>query len=59
MYVEYRILGHTGLKVSSFVLGTGTFGFWGNNTEKECAPILDEALEGGINLIDILVFANS
>ncbi|GGG04489.1 aldo/keto reductase [Paenibacillus albidus] len=52
LYVEYRVLGHTGLKVSSFVLGTGTFGFWGNNTEKDCAPILDEALAGGINLID-------
>ncbi|MEK5040492.1 aldo/keto reductase [Sporosarcina sp. FSL K6-3457] len=50
--MEYRVLGRTGLKVSSFVLGTGTFGFWGNNTEKEVAPILDEALAEGINLID-------
>ncbi|WP_245863958.1 aldo/keto reductase [Paenibacillus donghaensis] len=33
-------------------MGTGTFGLWGNNTEKDCAPILDEALAGGINLID-------
>ncbi|NMI05017.1 aldo/keto reductase [Paenibacillus sp. SZ31] len=50
--MEYRVLGNTGLKVSSFVLGTGTFGFWGNNTEKEAAVMLDEALAGGINLID-------
>ncbi|MBM7601512.1 aryl-alcohol dehydrogenase-like predicted oxidoreductase [Virgibacillus halotolerans] len=50
--MEYRVLGRTGLKVSSFVLGTGTFGFWGNNTEIEVAPILDEALAEGINLID-------
>lgn len=50
--MEYRVLGRTGLKVSSFVLGTGTFGFWGNNTENEVAPILDEALAEGINLID-------
>lgn len=50
--MEYRVLGHTGLKVSSFVLGTGTFGFWGNNTQQDCAPILDEALAGGINFID-------
>ncbi|MGG4216168.1 aldo/keto reductase [Paenibacillus sp. FSL L8-0638] len=50
--MEYRVLGNTGLKISSFVLGTGTFGFWGNNTEKEAAVMLDEALAGGINLID-------
>ncbi|ASR48120.1 aldo/keto reductase [Paenibacillus kribbensis] len=50
--MEYRVLGNTGLKVSSFVLGTGTFGFWGNNTKKECEPILDEALAAGVNLID-------
>ncbi len=52
MKMEYRVLGSTGLKVSSFVLGTGTFGFWGNNTKKECEPILDEALAAGVNLID-------
>ncbi|WP_274481476.1 hypothetical protein [Paenibacillus polymyxa] len=50
--MEYRVLGNTGLKISSFVLGTDTLGFWGNNTEKEAAVMLDEALAGGINLID-------
>lgn len=48
--MEYRVLGNTGLKVSSFVLGTGTFGF--NTTKKECEPIVDEALAAGVNLID-------
>ncbi|CAM4171887.1 aldo/keto reductase [Saccharibacillus endophyticus] len=50
--MEYRLLGETGLKVSQFVLGTGTFGFWGNNTKQDCQPILDEALAAGVNLID-------
>lgn len=50
--MEYRVLGNTGLKVSSFALGTGTWGFMGKVTESEAAVLLDEALAGGINFID-------
>ncbi|ULO05671.1 aldo/keto reductase [Paenibacillus sp. 19GGS1-52] len=50
--MDYRILGRTGLKVSSYSLGTGSFGWWGNSNEEECFQIVDQALAEGINLID-------
>ena len=33
-------------------LGTANFGPWGNDDERECARIVDEALGAGVNLID-------
>jgi aryl-alcohol dehydrogenase-like predicted oxidoreductase len=50
--MEYRALGRTGLKVSAFSLGTAVFGPWGNDDEAECARLVREALDAGINLID-------
>ncbi|MBI3144225.1 MAG: NADP(H)-dependent aldo-keto reductase [Pseudogulbenkiania sp.] len=48
--MEYRQLGHDGLKVSLIGLGTMT---WGEqNNEAEAHAQLDLALERGINLID-------
>ncbi|SDN43328.1 Predicted oxidoreductase [Paenibacillus sp. yr247] len=50
--MEYRVLGRTGIKVSSYCLGTGNFGAWGNTNVEECIQIVDESLAKGINFID-------
>ena len=48
--MEYRELGHTGLKVSALCLGTMT---WGEqNSEREGHEQMDYALEHGINFFD-------
>ena len=48
--MEYRVLGRSGIRVSSIALGTDNF--VNPTPEKEVARILDVALEAGINLID-------
>jgi aryl-alcohol dehydrogenase-like predicted oxidoreductase len=50
--MEYRVLGRTGLKVSAYSLGSANFGPWGNDDEDECARLINEALDAGVNLID-------
>jgi aryl-alcohol dehydrogenase-like predicted oxidoreductase len=56
--MEYRTLGHCGLKVSTLTLGTMTFGGRGvfkavGTTELEAAKRqIDRALDAGVNLID-------
>jgi aryl-alcohol dehydrogenase-like predicted oxidoreductase len=50
--MEYRLLGRTGVKVSTFSLGTANFGPWGNEDEQECAGIIREAMDAGVTLID-------
>ncbi|MBJ6360109.1 aldo/keto reductase [Paenibacillus sp. GCM10012307] len=50
--MEYRLLGRTGLKISSYTLGTGNFGEWGNANTEDCIRIVDAALEKGVNIID-------
>lgn len=48
--MEYRRLGHTGLKVSSLCVGTMT---WGNRTnEAEAQQIVDVAIGEGVNFFD-------
>ena len=48
--MHYRMLGHTGIKVSALCLGTMTFGE--QNTQAEAHAQLDCALAAGINFID-------
>jgi len=49
--MEYRRLGHSGLKVSA--IGLGTWLNFGNHLgDREAGRIVRSALEGGINLID-------
>jgi aryl-alcohol dehydrogenase-like predicted oxidoreductase len=58
--VEYRQLGRTGLRVSTFGMGCGNFGgigsapeFFGQGeNEAEAFALLDRALEVGINFLD-------
>ncbi|MBW1960339.1 MAG: aldo/keto reductase [Deltaproteobacteria bacterium] len=48
--MEYRKMGRTGLKVSSFCLGTMTFGR--QVEEKESIRIIDAAIDAAVNFID-------
>src|SRR5512143_3767638 len=50
--MDYRRLGHTGLKVSRICLGTMMFGRWGNADADDCVRIIDAALDQGVNFID-------
>ena len=50
--MEYRPLGHTGVKVSPLCLGAMMFGEWGNPDHDESVRIIHRALDSGINFID-------
>ena len=57
--MDYRYLGHSGLKVSALALGTATFGgvgaffeAWGRTQLKEAQRLIGMAKDAGVNLID-------
>jgi aryl-alcohol dehydrogenase-like predicted oxidoreductase len=50
--MDYRPLGHTGVKVSPLCLGAMMFGEWGNADHDESVRIIHRALDSGINFID-------
>ncbi len=57
--MEYRQLGHSGLRVPVLSFGTGTFGggndffkAWGNTQVEEATRLVDVCLEAGLNLFD-------
>src|SRR6266704_2561489 len=57
--MEFRQLGHSGLKVSVLSFGAGTFGggteffkAWGETDVQEAGKIVDLSLEAGVNLFD-------
>jgi aryl-alcohol dehydrogenase-like predicted oxidoreductase len=50
--MEYRVLGGTGVRVSTHCLGAMMFGEWGNTDVDECVRIIHAALDGGINFVD-------
>jgi aryl-alcohol dehydrogenase-like predicted oxidoreductase len=50
--MEYRTLGRTGIRVSTYALGTMMFGADGNPNETECIRIVHAALDAGVNRID-------
>jgi len=53
--MDYRLLGRSGLKVSSLSIGTATFGgdgLWGDADTKEAQRQIDLCLDHGVNLID-------
>lgn len=61
--MDYRILGRSGLKVSSLSIGTVTFGgdgLWGATELTEAQRQIDLCLDHGVNLIDTAnVYANT
>jgi aryl-alcohol dehydrogenase-like predicted oxidoreductase len=57
--MDYRQLGHSGLKVSALSFGAGTFGggneffrAWGETNVDEATRLIDICLDAGINLFD-------
>lgn len=57
--MDYRQLGHSGLKVPALSFGTGTFGggneffrAWGETDVKEAKRLIDVCLDAGVNLFD-------
>jgi aryl-alcohol dehydrogenase-like predicted oxidoreductase len=57
--MEFRKLGHSGLKVPVLSFGTGTFGgrgeffaAWGSTDVAEATRLIDICLEAGVNLFD-------
>ncbi|WP_019587829.1 aldo/keto reductase [Deinococcus apachensis] len=50
--MHYRILGRTGVQVSSLALGAMNFGQIGRTTQEEVTALVDAALGAGINFID-------
>ena len=54
--MEQRILGRTGLWVSTLGVGTGQFGRFGQTAADDCVRLVHAALDGGVNLIDTADF---
>ena len=50
MPITYRYLGRTGIRVSPLTLGTMNFG--GRTTAEDSYPIIDKAIDAGLNFID-------
>jgi aryl-alcohol dehydrogenase-like predicted oxidoreductase len=53
--MEYRLLGRSGLKISTLTIGTVTFGgdgIWGQTDVKDAARQVDLCLDHGVNLLD-------
>jgi aryl-alcohol dehydrogenase-like predicted oxidoreductase len=50
--MRMRVLGSTGVHVSSLCLGAMMFGSWGNPDHDESVRIIHRALDSGINFID-------
>jgi aryl-alcohol dehydrogenase-like predicted oxidoreductase len=57
--MEFRQLGHSGLKVPVLSLGTGTFGggnaffkAWGSSGVQEAVRLVDISLDAGLNMFD-------
>ena len=60
--MDYRLLGRSGLKVSSLSIGTVTFGndgSWGETELKDAQRQIDLCLDRGINLIDMHQFPHA
>src|SRR5215831_15756537 len=50
--MEYRTLGPTGIRVSTYCLGTMVLGAWGNTDRADCVAIIKRALDAGVNFVD-------
>jgi aryl-alcohol dehydrogenase-like predicted oxidoreductase len=52
MIMRYRVLGGTGMEVSTYCLGAMMFGAVGNPDHDDCIRIIHAALDQGINFVD-------
>jgi aryl-alcohol dehydrogenase-like predicted oxidoreductase len=59
LFMEYRLLGGSGLKVSTLSFGTATFGgateffkAWGSTDVAEASRLIDLCFDAGVNLFD-------
>jgi aryl-alcohol dehydrogenase-like predicted oxidoreductase len=50
--MQYRILGRTGVRVSTLALGAMNFGTMGRVDQAAATALVDTALEAGVNVID-------
>jgi aryl-alcohol dehydrogenase-like predicted oxidoreductase len=50
--MRYRVLGGTGIEVSTYCLGAMMFGSVGNPDRDDCVRIIHSALDRGINFVD-------
>ncbi len=50
--MEVRVLGRTGVEVSSLCLGAMMFGQWGNPDHEDSIRVIHAALDAGINFVD-------
>ncbi|MEO3782831.1 aldo/keto reductase [Actinocorallia sp. B10E7] len=50
--MRYRVLGGTGIEVSTYCLGTMMFGAVGNPDHDDCVRVVHAALDQGINFVD-------
>lgn len=50
--MRYRVLGGTGMEVSTYCLGTMMFGAVGNSDHQESIRIIHAALDQGVNFVD-------
>lgn len=50
--MEHRVLGRTGIQVSTLCFGAMMFGEWGNPDADECVAMLRRAIDAGINFVD-------
>ena len=50
--MPHRILGRTGMRVSTSCLGAMMFGRIGNPDHDDCVRIVHKALDAGINFVD-------
>jgi aryl-alcohol dehydrogenase-like predicted oxidoreductase len=51
-FVNERVLGRTGVRVSPLCLGAMMFGAWGNRNHRDSIRIIHRALDEGINFVD-------
>src|SRR3954449_3858770 len=50
--MELRVLGRSGIRVSTYCLGAMMFGQWGNPDHDDCVAMMHKAFDAGINFVD-------
>jgi len=50
--MEMRVLGRSGIRVSTFCLGAMMFGKWGNPDHDDCIAMIHASFDAGINFVD-------